>query len=170
MQHRTISPCITPTPHKSRQTIGQASRASQASAELALRRIASTHVQGTVDGGRGTKQDAEQLSTDVAITRSLSLVLSLSQSLDGQRSPPRRHIERLKAVRKALTVPRENQETRRTQSTCSPSSAPLRLCAAVQGTVQTVFDGVLHHKRDGPCYSKNKKKGGGGGWKGGAFR
>ena len=90
MQHGTISPCITPTPHKSRQTIGQASRASQASAELALRRMTSTHVQGTVDGGGGTRQDAKQLSTDVAITRSLSLVLSLSQSLDGQRSSPRR--------------------------------------------------------------------------------
>ena len=167
VQHRTISPCITPTPHKSRQTIGQASRASQASAELALRRITSTHVQGTVDGGGGTRQDAKQLSTDVAITRSLSLVLSLSQSLDGQRSSPRRHIECLKAVHTALRVLRKSQETRRTQSTCSPSSAPLRLCAAVQGSVQTVFDGVLHHKRDGPCYSKNKKKRGRGGLEGG---
>ena len=133
VQHRTISPCITPTPHKSRQTIGQASRASQASAELALRRIASTHVQGTVDGGRGTKQDAEQLSTDVAITRSLSLVLSLSQSLDGQRSPPRQHIERLKAVHTALTVLKENQETRRTQSTCLPCSASPHPCAMARG-------------------------------------
>ena len=52
-------------------------------------------------------------------------------------------------------------------SCCSPSSAPLRLCAAVQGTVQTVFDGVLHHKRDGPCYSKIKK--GGGGRRGASF-
>ena len=53
-------------------------------------------------------------------------------------------------------------------SCCSPSSAPLRLCAAVQGTVQTVFDGVLHHKRDGPCYSKIKKRRRG--EKGGVFR
>ena len=133
VQHRTISPCITPTPHKSRQTIGQASRASQASAELALRRMTSTHVQGTVDGGGGTRQDAKQLSTDVAITRSLSLVLSLSQSLDGQRSSPRRHIECLKAVHTALRVLRKSQETRRTQSTCLPCSASPHPCAMARG-------------------------------------
>ena len=159
VQHRTISPCITPTPHKSRQTIGQASRASQASAELALRRMTSTHVQGTVDGGGGTRQDAEQLSTDVAITRSLSLVLSLSQSLDGQRSPPTAtHRASQGSAHSAQSAPEKpgDKENAKHLLTLLSFSAPM--CYG-EGISLSVVGGVLHRITEIYCCNNKMETG-----------